>query len=74
MMPANEADIHQKLLIKGLIKTHRHCLIAHRIDQLDFDGRFGFAPLELFDEGEALPAFSPGFNSDGRRPIPAVAE
>ena len=53
MMPANEADIHQKLLIKGLIKTHRHCLIAHRIDQLDFDGRFGFAPLELFDEGRS---------------------
>lgn len=53
MMPANEAGTHQRLLIKCLIKTHRHCLVAHRIDQLDFDGRFGFAPLELFDEGRS---------------------
>ena len=60
MMPANEADIHQKLLIKGLIKTHRHCLIAHRIDQLDFDGRFGFAPLELFDEGRSAASLFAG--------------
>ena len=74
MMPANEADIHQRLLIKCLVKTHRHCLIAHRIDQLDFDSRFGFAPLELFDEGRGAASLSPGFNSDGRRPIPAVAE
>ena len=60
MMPANEAGTHQRLLIKCLIKTHRHCLVAHRIDQLDFDGRFGFAPLELFDEGRSAASLFTG--------------